>query len=80
MQNLRGKSLYLLQEALPADLRQYLKKVGSSEAVQRGVAQALGKKGERGLLDQVAASSAPILPVPGMLCSSRGSAMDVANR
>ena len=63
----------LLQEALPADLTQYLKKVGSSEAVQRGVAQALGKKGERGLLDQVSTSSAPILPVPGMLCSSMGS-------
>ena len=53
-----------LQEALPPHLRQYLKKVGSDAGVQRGIAQALGKRGEAALeLNNAAAT--PILPIPG---------------
>ena len=64
------------QEGLPPDLRQYLKKVGSVDGVQRGVAAALGKKGESGL-DLPLPDSAPRLPVPGaqtpaMLCCMAG--------
>jgi hypothetical protein len=56
--------MWNLQEALPPELRQYLKKVGSDPGVQKGVAQALGKKGEAGL-ESTVASAAPILPIPG---------------
>ena len=61
---------WMPQEALPPDLTQYLKKVGSNEAVQKGVAQALGKKGERGL-NHPSTATAPVLPIPGAHCSSR---------
>ena len=53
-----------LQEALPPELRQYLKKVSSDPGVQKGVAQALGKRGEAGL-ESTRPSAAPILPIPG---------------
>jgi hypothetical protein len=53
-----------VQEVLPSEVRAYLESLGGLEAVQKGVAQALGKKGVV-LQPQQLGQPAPRVPVEG---------------
>ena len=53
-----------MQEVLPSEVRAYLESLGGLKAIQKGVAQALGKKGIV-LQPQQHGQPAPRVPVEG---------------
>ena len=57
---------HVLQEVFPPEVRKYLEKLSSLEPIQKGVAQALGKK-ETVLQPEQTGHTAPKVPLEGTL-------------